>query len=110
MKDKQRTGQFNLPCFGLLGVTEWLKGHIRPAKTQEAYHMRQCYNEHCLGMKSKALILHVSQGELNPLNQLKPPATTPLQHFPQPSAILTKFCGSIFVLVKLYCVIYHMRY
>lgn len=56
--------------------------------------MRQSYNGHCLGMRSKALILHVSQGELNPLNLRKSTATTPLKSFLPPFAFLAmKFRG-----------------
>lgn len=66
-KGQAEDRRVQLSLLSLLGSTERLKGCVRPAKTQEASHMRQCYNEHCLGMKTKALILHASQGELNPL-------------------------------------------
>lgn len=69
---------------------ERLKGHVRPAKTQEASHMRQCYNEHCLGMKSKALILHVSQGELNLLKPAEVYCYHPPLGFPTTLCPLTK--------------------
>lgn len=50
-----------------LQATVKLKGHVRPAETQEVSHMQRHYKEHCLGLGTKALILHGSQGEQKPL-------------------------------------------
>lgn len=44
--------------------TARLKGHIRPAETQEVSRMQQYSKDYCLGLGARALILHGSQGEL----------------------------------------------
>lgn len=44
--------------------TAMLKGHVRPAHTQEVSHMQQHCKDYCLGLGTRALILHGSQGEL----------------------------------------------
>lgn len=51
---------------------------IRPAETQEVCHMQGHYNEHCLGLRRQALILHGSHRELEPFK----PAEDPCYHSP----------------------------
>lgn len=60
-------------CTGLMGSavptltvkpTARLKGHVRPAETQEVSHMQQYSKDYCLRLGTRALILHGSQGEL----------------------------------------------